>query len=67
MRSQSIGKQKTVKELRSLELTICHAQKIPVGKLPHPYCIVSLNDIKTCKTKAKYAPEPAFDEEFKFE
>jgi len=66
MRNQTKSK-KNVKELRSLELTVCHAQKIPVNKLPHPYCIVSLNDIKTCKTKAKDAPEPVFDEDFKFD
>ena len=48
-------------------MTICHAQKIPVNKLPHPYCVISLNDIKTCRTLAKEAPEPVFDEEFKFE
>eukprot|EP00111_Clytia_hemisphaerica_P003207 TCONS_00009136-protein len=64
---RKISQQNAIKELRSLEITICHAQKIPVNKLPHPYCVVSLNDIKTCRTQAKEAPEPVFDEEFKFE
>lgn len=64
---RKLSSQSPIKELRSLEMTICHAQKIPVNKLPHPYCVISLNDIKTCRTQAREAPEPIFDEEFKFE
>ena len=52
--------------MRSLEINICHAQKIPVNKLQHPYCLVLLNDIKVCRTKSQDAPEPVFEEEFKF-
>ena len=56
---------KSVKELRSLELTICDAHKLP-GKMLHQYCIVSLNDAKTCRTKAQDGQEPVWAEEFKF-
>ncbi|XP_065672568.1 ras GTPase-activating protein 1 isoform X3 [Hydra vulgaris] len=58
---------KAVKELRSLQLTVCHGQKIPVNKLPHPYCIISLNDVKTCRTKSQEAPEPVYNESFTFD
>lgn len=56
-----------VKELRTLELSILHAQKIPVNKLQHPYCLVLLNDVKICRTKCKEPPEPVFEEEFVFD
>jgi len=67
LNQRKISQQSAIKELRSLEINICHAQKIPFNKLPYPYCVISLNDIKTCRTQAKVAPEPVFDEEFKFE
>eukprot|EP00794_Sanderia_malayensis_P009862 gene9861-10872_t len=63
--SQSPSSSKGVKELRSLELTICDAHKLS-GKLSHQYCIVSLNDAKTCRTKAQDGQEPVWAEEFKF-
>ncbi|XP_057308310.1 ras GTPase-activating protein 1-like [Hydractinia symbiolongicarpus] len=66
MRNSNNASGQNVKELKSLELSICHAQKIPTNKVPHPYCVVSLNDVKTCRTKSQEAPEPVFDEDFKF-
>ncbi len=63
--SQGSSGGKTVKELRSLELTICDAHKLS-GKMSHQYCIVSLNDAKTCRTKAQDGQEPVWAEEFKF-
>ena len=60
------GSSKTVKELRTLELTICDAHTLPQSKLSHPYCIVSLNDAKTCRTKPQEGPSPVWSEDFKF-
>lgn len=64
--SQSKQSPDGVKELRSLELSISHAQKIPVNKIQHPYCLVLLNDVEVCRTKSKEAPEPIYEEDFKF-
>lgn len=64
--SQTSCTSKTVKELRSLELTICDAHKLPPGKMLHQYCIVSLNDAMTCRTKPQDGQAPVWAEEFKF-
>lgn len=64
--SPNTSTSKTVKELRSLELTICDAHKLPPGKTLHQYCIVSLNDAMACRTKPQDGQAPVWAEEFKF-
>ena len=55
-----------VRELRSLDLSICDAKKLS-AKNSSTYCIVSLNDVRTCKTKAVDGSTPVWGEDFKFE
>ena len=64
--STNTSPSKTVKELRSLELTICDAHKLSTGKTLNQYCIVSLNDAMTCRTKPQEGQAPVWAEEFKF-
>ncbi|KAK2180889.1 hypothetical protein NP493_422g02005 [Ridgeia piscesae] len=51
-------------ELRSLHLKVYDAHKLSCKHAPHPYCIVSLNDVKVCRTQVKETPDPLWDEEF---
>lgn len=51
-------------ELRSLQLKVFDAHKLSCKHAPHPYCIVSLNDVKVCRTQVKETPDPQWDEEF---
>ncbi|EDO36190.1 predicted protein [Nematostella vectensis] len=55
-----------VKQLRSLELNVIEAHKLPLNKVSHPYCMVSLNEVKTCRTKTFEGQTPLWNEEFKF-
>ena len=57
----------TLTELRSLQLKIFDARKLSIKHVPHPYCILSLNDVKVCRTQVKEAPDPCWDEEFMLE
>jgi len=54
-------------ELRSLQLKIFNAPKLLKKDAPHPYCIVSLNEVKVCRTQVKDAQDPAWDEDFMLE
>jgi len=54
-------------ELRSLHLKVYDAHKLSCKHAPHPYCIVSLNDVKVCRTQVKETPDPLWDEEFMLE
>lgn len=54
-------------ELRSLQIKIFDARKLSIKHAPHPYCILSLNDVNVCRTQVKEAPEPCWDEEFMLE
>jgi Ras GTPase-activating protein 1 len=54
-------------EVRSLYIKIFEAKRLPLKQLPHPYCIVALNDMKLCRTQAKDSPDPCWDEEFLIE
>ncbi len=54
-------------ELRSLHIKIYEARRLFSKSVPHPYCIVSLNEVKVCRTQVKEAPDPCWDEEFMLE
>ncbi|KAB7502503.1 Ras GTPase-activating protein 1 [Armadillidium nasatum] len=53
-----------VKFMKSLHLTIMQASRLPSKIVPMPYCLVSLNQVKTCRTRPKPGPDPVWDEEF---
>lgn len=55
---------KRLKELHSLHLTILEAHRIPMKLAPHPYCIVSLDQVKVCRTRVRNSPDPVWEEEF---
>lgn len=57
----------TITELRSLYLTIFDARNLPLKHVAHPYCIISLNEVKVCRTQVKDASDPCWDEEFMLE
>lgn len=58
--------ERDVKQLRSLELTVIEAHKLPSHKVSHPYSMISLNEVKTCRTKTQEGNTPIWSEEFKF-
>lgn len=58
-----------LKELRTLYIKVCDARKLPAKLLSHPYCVVSLNDVKVSRTSVKGVCEGSacWDEDFIFE
>lgn len=63
-----LGKAQTkvlrLRELRSLNLQILEAHRLPFKLVPHPYCSVALNQVKIGRTRVKTAPDPVWEEEF---
>ncbi|XP_028399121.1 ras GTPase-activating protein 1-like isoform X2 [Dendronephthya gigantea] len=55
-----------VKQLRGLELNIIEAHNLPGSKSHHPYCIVSLNEVRMSRTSVMEGENPVWNEEFKF-
>ncbi|XP_031570503.1 ras GTPase-activating protein 1-like [Actinia tenebrosa] len=55
-----------VKQLRSLELNVIEAHKLPPNKVSHVYSIISLNEVKTCRTRTFEGQKPIWNEDFKF-
>ena len=62
--SGSSVNERDVKQLRSLEVNVIEAHSST--KVSHPYCIISLNEVKTCRTKTQECHSPIWNEEFKF-
>ncbi|XP_058821414.1 ras GTPase-activating protein 1 isoform X2 [Topomyia yanbarensis] len=62
--SKAQSKVPRLRELRCLNLQILEAHRLPFKLVPHPYCIVSLNQVKVGKTRVKTAPDPVWEEEF---
>ena len=58
--------ERDVKQLRGLEVTVVEAHKLSSNKMLHLYCTISLNEVKTCRTKTQEGPSPIWNEEFKF-
>ncbi|XP_015759449.1 PREDICTED: ras GTPase-activating protein 1-like isoform X2 [Acropora digitifera] len=56
--------ERDVKQLRSLEVNVIEAHSS--AKVSHPYCTISLNEVKTCITKTQESHSPIWNEEFKF-
>ncbi|XP_031782247.1 ras GTPase-activating protein 1 [Nasonia vitripennis] len=53
-----------LRELRSLQLHIMDAHRLPYKLVPNPFIIVALNNVKVARTKMKTGPHPVWDEEF---
>ncbi|XP_076355488.1 ras GTPase-activating protein 1-like isoform X1 [Tachypleus tridentatus] len=56
-----------VSEVRSLHLTLLEAHRLPVRLVPHPFCIISLDKVKVCRTQVKCPPDPIWEEDFLLE
>ena len=57
---------------KKLHVLVCYfqvfnAKKLSCRYVPHSYCILSLNEVKVCRTQIKEAPDPCWDEEFMLE
>ncbi|XP_011503859.1 PREDICTED: ras GTPase-activating protein 1 [Ceratosolen solmsi marchali] len=53
-----------LRELRSLQLHIVDAHRLPYKLVPNPFIIVALNNVKVARTKMKTGTRPIWDEEF---
>lgn len=53
-----------LREIRSLQLHIIDAHRLPYKLVPSPFIIVSLNSVKVARTKVKEGSHPIWDEEF---
>ncbi|KAJ8680102.1 hypothetical protein QAD02_015889 [Eretmocerus hayati] len=56
-----------LRELRSLQLHILDAHRLPYKLVPSPFIVVSLNNVKIARTKVKNGLHPIWDEDFVFE
>ncbi|XP_023933304.1 ras GTPase-activating protein 1 [Lingula anatina] len=57
----------SLRQLLSLNIHVLDAHRLPVKSVPHPYCTVSINEVKVCRTEAKEAPNPVWEDEFVLE
>ncbi|KAK3098387.1 hypothetical protein FSP39_019002 [Pinctada imbricata] len=53
-----------LKELRTLTVEVVDARQLLVRVLPHPYCVVSLNQVKVCRTQVAEGSNPVWEEKF---
>ena len=53
-----------LRKLRSLNLQILEAHRLPFKVVPQAYCSISLNQVKVGKTRMKSTPDPVWEEEF---
>ena len=56
-----------LREVRSLQLTVSEAHRLPYRLVPNPYCVIALNQVKVARTKVKTGQDPVFDETFELE
>lgn len=56
-----------ITEVRTLYITLLEAHRLPVKLAPHPYCIMSLNQVRVCRTQVKCPPDPVWEEDFVLE
>jgi len=56
-----------LREVRTLNLTISEAHRLPLKLVPNPYCVVSFNQVKIAQTKVKTGPDPVYDEEIELD
>ncbi|KAL5004180.1 hypothetical protein ScPMuIL_017636 [Solemya velum] len=53
-----------LKELRSLNLEVVNANNLPTKHLPHPYCVISLNNTKVCRSQTAETSTMYWGDEF---
>ena len=51
-------------EVRTLYVSLLEAHRLPTRTVPHPFCIMSLNQVKVCRTSVKTPPAPVWEEDF---
>lgn len=56
-----------LREVRSLQLTVSEAHRLPYKLVPNPYCVVALNQVKVARTKVKVGQDPVFDDVFELD
>jgi len=56
-----------LREVRSLQLTVSEAHRLPYRLVPNPYCVIALNQVKVARTKVKTGQDPVFDETFELD
>ena len=56
--------QVNISEVKTLYLTLYEAHRLPVKLLPHPYCVISLNQVKVARSSVKCPPDPTWEEDF---
>ena len=61
------GQHSGVNQMRSLYLSLLEAHRLPVKCVPHPFVIISLNNVKVCRTQVKCPPDPIWEEDFVLE
>ncbi|KAK4312336.1 hypothetical protein Pmani_016231 [Petrolisthes manimaculis] len=63
---QTVGQPKlqTLKFMKTLHLVVMQATRLPMKIVPNPYCLVSLNQVKVCRTRPKQCPDPVWEEDF---
>ncbi|XP_064475272.1 ras GTPase-activating protein 1-like isoform X2 [Ornithodoros turicata] len=65
--TRNAGHEANVSQVRSLSLTLLEAHRLPVRLAPHPFCIISLNQVKVARTQVKCPPDPIWEEDFLLE
>lgn len=65
--SKAQSKVPKLRELRCLNLQVLEAHRLPFKLVPHPYCVISLNQVRVGKTRVKSTPDPVWEEEFVLE
>lgn len=65
--SRAQAKVPKLRELRCLNLQVLEAHRLPFKLVPHPYCVISLNQVRVGKTRVKSTPDPVWEEEFVLE
>lgn len=53
-----------ITEVRTLYLTLIDGQRLAVKLLPHPYCLLSLNQVRVARSSVKSPPNPTWEEDF---
>lgn len=56
-----------ITEVRTLYLSLYEAHRLSVKLLPHPYCLISLNQVKVARSSVKCPPDPTWEEDFMIE
>jgi Ras GTPase-activating protein 1 len=53
-----------LKVLRCIQIAVLEARHLPVKIVPNPFCIVSIDQVKCCRTQIKIGSDPVWEDEF---